>query len=635
MRSNIRGSRIMNTRHWLLYVGLSLFICLGPISSLPAQERPATETLPQIIKRIRPSTVVVLTYDEKGKPIALGSGFFVSRAGHIITNRHVLEGASRAEIKTAQGKIHSITHILAEDKEGDLVLASVDIPPGSVQPLKLSDSIPQVGQKIIVIGNPLGLEGTVSDGIVSAVRDIPAFGKIIQISAPISPGSSGSPVVDMKGQVIGIATFGIGEDQEHNFAIPSQRAAKLKPSKSITLAEWKKLTGNKNLVWAEKDYRKGLVYLWSEDYKKALLLFKKAVEKNLNYGDAWFYIGNCNVKLDRYDDAVAAYKQAIRITLTSVTPEVHTNLGVTYSKLGRHSEAIEIYKQAIHVNPDDAKAHYSLGLAYSKLGRFTEEIAAYKQAIHIKADYADAHCNLGVVYGKLGRDVEAIKAYKQAIRVKADFAEAYVNLGLAYLKLDRHAEAVTAFKQAIRIKPDFAKTYVALGVAYANLGGHTKAIKVYKQALRIEPDYADAHCNLGLAYGKLGRFTEEIVAYKQAIRIKPDFANAHHNLGLAYGKLERYAEAVEAFKQAICIKPDLAQAHCNLGVVYFKLGRFDGAVVAFKQAIRIKPDNAVAHSNLGEAYFELGDKDSALEEYRILKDLDKDRANELLNLINK
>lgn len=78
-----------------------------------------------------------------------------------------------------------------------------------------------------MIGNPFGLEGTVADGIVSAVRDVSDFGRIIQITAPISPGSSGSPVVNMKGEVVGVATFQLMEGQNLNFAIPSERIANL------------------------------------------------------------------------------------------------------------------------------------------------------------------------------------------------------------------------------------------------------------------------------------------------------------------------------------------------------------------------------------------------------------------------
>ena len=108
-----------------------------------------------------------------------------------------------------------------------------------------------------------------------------------------------------------------------------------------------------------------------------------------------------------------------------------------------------------------------------------------------------------------------------------------------------------------------------------------------------------------------------------------------YNLGVAYGKLGRWQDAVEAYKQAIRIKPDFAEAHCNLGVAYGELGRSQDAIESYKQAIRIKPDYAEAHYNLGVTYFMTGDKGSALEEYEILKTLDAEQANKLLNLIYK
>ena len=277
-----------NRGRWALCVGIVLLACFGLLFLMWAEEERATGTLPGIIKRIQPSTVAVRIYNEKGKLKSQGSGFFVSPTGQIITNRHVLEGASKSEIKTAQGEIYPVTHILAEDKQADLVLACVDIGTASVSPLKLSDSLPQAGQRVAVIANSPGLEEPVSDGLVLAVLDISVFGKIIQLSVPLSPGSSGSPVVNMKGQVIGVATFSTLEKQTRHFAMSSQRAAKLKPGKPITLAEWGKLTGNKNLVSAEKDYRKGRDYIEKENYEKALRFFKKAVEKSPDYGEAWF-----------------------------------------------------------------------------------------------------------------------------------------------------------------------------------------------------------------------------------------------------------------------------------------------------------------------------------------------------------
>lgn len=190
----------MNNR--VLRIGGIFLFCIATFSTAVAQENLST-----IIKKIEPSVAVIYTYDKNGKMIGQGSGFFINEKGDVITNIHVLRGANRAEIKTATGKVYRITKILAEDREGDLIQVSVNIPQNVAHPLSVSKAIPDVGERIVVIGNPLGLEKTVSDGIVSAIRDIPAFGKIIQITAPVSPGSSGSPVVNMKGEVIGITSI--------------------------------------------------------------------------------------------------------------------------------------------------------------------------------------------------------------------------------------------------------------------------------------------------------------------------------------------------------------------------------------------------------------------------------------------
>jgi len=395
-----------------------LFFC---VSALPCQ----AQELPQIVKKIAPSTVIILTYDKDGEIIGQGSGFFISSDGNIITNRHVLADANRAEVKTADGKVYPITRIVAENKDADIVRASVGVTP-PVSTLSLSSSIPEVGGRIAVIGNPLGLEQTVSDGIVSAVREIPEFGKIYQITAPISPGSSGSPVVNMKGEVIGVATFQFVEGQNLNFAIPSEHISRLKAEKGKSLEEWAMENVEEWLTTAEGLYFSGLIFLWTDDYEEALPYFQNAVEKDPNYADAWFYIGYCNGELGRHTEEIEAYKQAIRIKPDYA--EAHYNLGAAYVSLGRYYEASEAYKQAIRIKPDDAEAHYNLGAAYVSLGRYYEASEAYKQAIRLKPDWADAHYCLGLTYWLLeGRD-SALQEYRILKDLDEDLANQLFNL---------------------------------------------------------------------------------------------------------------------------------------------------------------------------------------------------------------
>jgi hypothetical protein len=200
----------------------------------------AEVNLSELVKDTRSAVVTVITYDRDNKPSSIGSGFFVDKTGHIITNYHVLEDAYSAEVRTYKGKKFPIMFVVAENKAADLVKVLVDIPGGSPNWLKFVKSLPSIGERIFVIGSPMGLEQTVSEGIVSAVREWKKVGKIIQISAPISSGSSGGPVFNMKGQVVGVTTLYFKEGQNLNFAVPSQYLAELKQeTASRTISEWK------------------------------------------------------------------------------------------------------------------------------------------------------------------------------------------------------------------------------------------------------------------------------------------------------------------------------------------------------------------------------------------------------------
>src|SRR5205807_5409088 len=196
------------------------------------------ESLPDLVRRVKSSVVSVLTYDAKGEPLISGSGFFI-RPGEVVTNMHVIRGAQRVEIHTLEGKgrTYPVTGALAIDEEADLALLSVNLPEEKSRALPLSVSLPEEGEQIFLIGNPLRLEGSVSDGIVSAVREVPDVGKIIQITAPVSHGNSGSPLLNMRGQVVGIVTVKVTNGQNINLALAASRIASLQPGKLMAFEQ--------------------------------------------------------------------------------------------------------------------------------------------------------------------------------------------------------------------------------------------------------------------------------------------------------------------------------------------------------------------------------------------------------------
>jgi len=324
----------------------------------------AQESLPNLVKRVKPAVVAIATYDANGEALMTGSGFFL-RPGQVVTNLHVIRGAVRAEIKTldGKGKVLPVAGTLASDEEGDLALLSVENATERARSSELASELPEEGETIFVIGNPLKLEGSVSDGIVSAVREVPNSYRIIQITAPISHGNSGSPVFNQRGQVIGVVTVKVTNGQNINLAIAAARVAQLTAGKLQPLSG---LAAKTKGDVAESLYRSGLESLWLGNYDNAVGYFENAANKNPNRAETWVQVGYCKVKQGKTQEAIRAYLQALQ--LKPADPEIHNKLGDAYYYSGRLREAIESYTEAASLRPDWAETFYNLAIAYSESG---------------------------------------------------------------------------------------------------------------------------------------------------------------------------------------------------------------------------------------------------------------------------
>jgi trypsin-like peptidase/surface-adhesin protein E len=198
-------------RHYLsslIAISLLAFVCLA-------------QDAREVARQVLPSVVVVTTYDGTGRPLTLASGFFVTE-NIVVTNFHVIEGSSDAAIKVVgESKLHRVTGVVAVSKERDLVLLQVSDVRGT--PLALSTTQPEIGEDVYAFGNPEALEGSISPGIVSSKGTRRIGGEdLIQVTAPISHGSSGGPVVNKRGEAIGVAESFLTAGQNLNFAVPSR-----------------------------------------------------------------------------------------------------------------------------------------------------------------------------------------------------------------------------------------------------------------------------------------------------------------------------------------------------------------------------------------------------------------------------
>ena len=447
----------------------------------------AQDFLPELVKRVKPSAVAIETFDAKGNTVSRGSGFFIA-ADRVITNRHVIERSSRVSVQLMDGKKFIAKGVLAVDGEGDLALLQVDVPAGLGISLPVSPNVPQEGESIVVIGNPFGLEGSVSDGIVSAVREISGYGRIIQITAPISPGSSGSPVVNMAGQVIGVATLQAAEGQSLNFAVPAERIAQLKVNDLQTVSALSADTQKNKRAAAERSYSQGVAQLAQDDYQRALPFFERAADLDPNYAEAWYQAGFAYGVMGRHQDALKASKQAAK--LRPEWPETHVNIGASNYALGQYKDAAEAYKTAIRLDDDNPETQFAYGLTLNKLNKGDEEILAYKRALTIKPDHANALDRLGQAYLKKKRWASAAEAFNQLQIYRPD-SKTFNSLGEAYFELEKYEDAQTAFNNALGYDADFEQARFNLGRTYLKMKSPEMAQVQYEILRNARSDWAD------------------------------------------------------------------------------------------------------------------------------------------------
>jgi hypothetical protein len=221
----------LQTNRCLYRTSVATAITVAVMSAVTATpQSPVGKDIPTLARETSPSVVRLVLRDQNGGELGSGSGFLIGSDGKVVTNYHVvhISGTAQAEARFTDGASYQIQGVIATDPDKDLAVLKLQARGKEFQALPLGDSEHvQIGEHVLAIGSPLAgsspvsTEATVSDGIISGIRDWPEHQmKVFQITAPISPGSSGGALVNSNGEVVGVTFAQLVDGQNLNFAIP-------------------------------------------------------------------------------------------------------------------------------------------------------------------------------------------------------------------------------------------------------------------------------------------------------------------------------------------------------------------------------------------------------------------------------
>ncbi|MCI0449319.1 MAG: trypsin-like peptidase domain-containing protein [Chlorobi bacterium] len=342
-----------------------LLILLSVLSVKLASQELSADKLFELVNN---SVVVIVAYDNFGN-IFQGSGVVIDKNGLVATNHHVCRDANRIEIKHYENEFKDV-EVVFTDELKDILILRVNNFSLSPMPRGTSTSL-KTGQRIYAIGSPEGYENSISDGIISGFRTDNNKVSLIQMTTPITEGSSGGAVVNARGELIGICVSGQHEGNLY-FAIPINEIYSL-AGLNNTVAENNESIDyyqigteaykNQNYEDAEfyfskylekfssdvgAYYNRGYARFKLREFSKAINDFSKVIEFNLASSDSYFYRGNCYYSIKEYQKAYSDY--TIALEKEPDNPDIFYNRGYTLFRMNKYPEAIGDWQKAVELN---------------------------------------------------------------------------------------------------------------------------------------------------------------------------------------------------------------------------------------------------------------------------------------------
>ncbi|OGU72462.1 MAG: hypothetical protein A2V93_05770 [Ignavibacteria bacterium RBG_16_34_14] len=620
----------------ILIVLLTLIILI--INKTAAQTLSGEE----IYKRCSPSVLYLISYDFKNKPSAIGSGVIINKEGLIATNYHIFENMQNIAAIFGKDTIKNLSVVAADVLRDILILYDETNKLNASAELGNSDSI-LVGETIFAIGNPEGLEKTFSDGRISGKRYDPYLNRdIIQISAPISHGSSGGGLFNSKGQLIGITYSGFKEGQNLNFAIPINDYLKIRPSNF------------KNISEITTKFYKGYNALQSGNYEESLKYFLiiegflKDKQKSKFHGDFFFLIGEAYSQLKNSQKALYYFNEAIKIDSNFV--EGYNRIGSEHMFRGELDVAENYFNKSILLDPNFAPAYSNKGSIFLMNNNLDDALFFFNKAIQINKYFATAYNNIGVLLNKKASYNESIKYHLIALQIEPNIGLYYLGLANSYFDKEEYDSSKFYVEKAIKLDKMLDKAYILLidiycikeeykmaleqcevflelyprsFVGYNKIGqihimqnNYDQSLQFFNKALAVNPKDPSTYYYLGRLYFSIKNFDSTKIFLNKAIENDSSYSAAYKYLGyVKYAELN-FEDAITTFHKALELNQYDYELYWFWGDTYRALCKFDSAIIFYNRALSLNDKKEEILYDLGVVYERLNDDSEAIKYYK-------------------
>lgn len=361
--------RNMIKRYIRLTPLLFVLVCVRMYSQPVSNNELSAE---KIYEKVDNSVVVIMAYDNLGN-VFQGSGVVINNDGMVVTNYHVCKDASKIDIKHYSKELRNVK-VFKYDEVKDILILKIE--DASFTPITCGNSGSlKAGQRVYAVGSPEGYENSISEGIISGFRTDENNVKLIQMTCPITDGSSGGAVVNSKGELIGLSVSGQHEGSLY-FAVPINDVLNLLGNENTTIAE---------VTDPVKYYEIGTLASENKNYKEAEINFSKYLEKFSNDISAYYSRGYARFKLKEYNKAISDFSTVLE---TGGTSESFFYRGNCYYSIKEYQNAYTDYTKALEEEPDNYDIYYNRGYACFKLKDYKGAISDWKRAIELNQDYS-------------------------------------------------------------------------------------------------------------------------------------------------------------------------------------------------------------------------------------------------------